>query len=263
MAPEEWRGALAITYHVGPGPAKVHLKVTFELGHQADLRRDRHLARLRRRPVGASRQSPRRLGQRRRRSHLRPGGNARRSPQCSASCTSRAGLRSAPSSIAPGMARSRACWAPSNGWKPTWRSCKQHAVAYINSDSNGRGYLFPAEPRICRVSSAAWPGTSRIPKPTVRVPALAPGQHRQSQGRGGAPRPAQSDDLVVTALGDGSDFTAFQDLAGISTLKRRVRRRGRRHAVSFDLRRLLLVHALRRHRFRLWSRLGADRRAPR
>src|SRR6266571_5053301 len=27
VAPEEWRGGLAITYHVGPGPAKVHLRV--------------------------------------------------------------------------------------------------------------------------------------------------------------------------------------------------------------------------------------------
>jgi N-acetylated-alpha-linked acidic dipeptidase len=29
MAPEEWRGSLPIPYHVGPGPAKVHLKVNF------------------------------------------------------------------------------------------------------------------------------------------------------------------------------------------------------------------------------------------
>jgi N-acetylated-alpha-linked acidic dipeptidase len=29
MAPEEWRGSLAIPYHVGPGPAKVHLKLEF------------------------------------------------------------------------------------------------------------------------------------------------------------------------------------------------------------------------------------------
>jgi N-acetylated-alpha-linked acidic dipeptidase len=27
VAPEEWRGALALTYHIGPGPAKVHLLV--------------------------------------------------------------------------------------------------------------------------------------------------------------------------------------------------------------------------------------------
>src|SRR5262245_20434050 len=30
MAPESWRGALPITYRVGPGPAKVHLKLTFD-----------------------------------------------------------------------------------------------------------------------------------------------------------------------------------------------------------------------------------------
>jgi N-acetylated-alpha-linked acidic dipeptidase len=29
MAPEDWRGALPIPYHVGPGPAKAHLKVGF------------------------------------------------------------------------------------------------------------------------------------------------------------------------------------------------------------------------------------------
>ena len=29
MAPKDWRGSLPITYHVGPGPAKVHLKVNF------------------------------------------------------------------------------------------------------------------------------------------------------------------------------------------------------------------------------------------
>ena len=37
MAPEEWRGSLPIPYHVGPGPAKVHLKVAVQLGHQAGL----------------------------------------------------------------------------------------------------------------------------------------------------------------------------------------------------------------------------------
>jgi len=29
VAPESWRGALPITYHIGPGPAKVHLKLEF------------------------------------------------------------------------------------------------------------------------------------------------------------------------------------------------------------------------------------------
>jgi len=30
VAPESWRGALPITYHVGSGPARVHLKVSFD-----------------------------------------------------------------------------------------------------------------------------------------------------------------------------------------------------------------------------------------
>jgi N-acetylated-alpha-linked acidic dipeptidase len=30
VAPEPWRGALPITYHIGPGPAKVHLKLEFD-----------------------------------------------------------------------------------------------------------------------------------------------------------------------------------------------------------------------------------------
>lgn len=30
VAPEEWRGALPLTYHVGPGPAKVHLALKFD-----------------------------------------------------------------------------------------------------------------------------------------------------------------------------------------------------------------------------------------
>lgn len=30
VAPESWRGALPITYHVGPGPARVRLKVSFD-----------------------------------------------------------------------------------------------------------------------------------------------------------------------------------------------------------------------------------------
>src|SRR5262249_44601444 len=29
VAPEEWRGALPITYHLGPGPARVHLRLEF------------------------------------------------------------------------------------------------------------------------------------------------------------------------------------------------------------------------------------------
>ena len=71
VAPEAWRGALPITYHLGPGSAIVHLKVVM------DNRRVRSTmsspdSRLRvSRPVGDGRQSSRRLGAWRQRSSVR------------------------------------------------------------------------------------------------------------------------------------------------------------------------------------------------
>ena len=41
VAPAAWRGGLPITYRLGPGPAKVHLKLKFNWDQQAALRRDR------------------------------------------------------------------------------------------------------------------------------------------------------------------------------------------------------------------------------
>jgi len=32
VAPRKWRGALPITYHVGPGPATVHLSISSDWG---------------------------------------------------------------------------------------------------------------------------------------------------------------------------------------------------------------------------------------
>ena len=37
VAPRAWRGALAITYHLGAGPAKVHLKVKSNWDMKTDL----------------------------------------------------------------------------------------------------------------------------------------------------------------------------------------------------------------------------------
>ena len=72
VAPEAWRGALPITYHVGPGASKVHLKLAFDW-QQRPLYNV--IARI---PgvavpgrVGHPRQPSRRLGQRRLRSDQR------------------------------------------------------------------------------------------------------------------------------------------------------------------------------------------------
>ena len=34
IAPERWRGSLPITYHVGPGPARVHLTLQMQYGQR-------------------------------------------------------------------------------------------------------------------------------------------------------------------------------------------------------------------------------------
>ena len=65
-APEAWRGALPLTYRLGPGPATVHLKLEFDFAQKplydviATLVGPRAA-----RPVGHPRQPSRRMGQRR------------------------------------------------------------------------------------------------------------------------------------------------------------------------------------------------------
>ncbi len=136
------------------------------------------------------------------------------------SCIVKDGLRNAPSFIARGMERSPAYWGRSNGWKPMSTELKKHAVAYINSDSNESGYLFRREAhKICRVSSAAWPATSRIRRPTCRsfsARILSALQKRKMQRS--ARKFAGAAIWWSPRSGDGSDYTAFQDFAGISTL---------------------------------------------
>ena len=46
VAPESWRGALPITYHIGPGTGQGAPRAEIQLGHEAALRRDRAHSRL-------------------------------------------------------------------------------------------------------------------------------------------------------------------------------------------------------------------------
>ena len=40
VAPEAWRGALPLTYHIGPGPALAHLQLDFDWSDSPGLQRD-------------------------------------------------------------------------------------------------------------------------------------------------------------------------------------------------------------------------------
>ncbi len=138
---------------------------------------------------------------------------------------------------------------------------KQHAVAYINSDGNGRGF-FRAEGSHSLenfvngvMKDINDPETKMTVWKRARLADIsrATGERRSEVKS----RP----DLRIAALGSGSDYTVFIDHLGVAEPEHRIRRRGSgRRPVSLDLRRFLLVHAFRRHGFCVWAGVGANRR---
>ncbi len=219
VAPESWRGALAITYHVGPGPALVHLKVTsnwdtkpvydviatLKGGKAADqwvIRGNHHDAWVNGAddPVSgqaAMLEEARMMGELRRRGWV----------------PSRTVIFCAWDGEEPGLLGSVE-------WVETHLAeLQQHAVAYINSDDNQRGYLSPGGTQDLQSLISAVAHEVKDPETPLSVYARAHlvriAQAKDAEERGDL---RKRNDLIVDALGDGSDFTAFQDFAGISTL---------------------------------------------
>ena len=92
--------------------------------------------------MGGARQSSRCLGERGGRSGLRPGLAAGGSP-CAGRASQTGMAAEADHHLLPhGTARSRCCWARPNGRRTHAAELQQHAVAYINTDGNGRGFLY-------------------------------------------------------------------------------------------------------------------------
>jgi N-acetylated-alpha-linked acidic dipeptidase len=218
IAPEEWRGGLPITYHVGPGPARVHLKVSSNWdmkpildviatlhGSNDDqwvLRGNHYDAWVNGAEDPISGQSAlleeaRMLGE----LHKQGWTPKRTITYC------------AWDGEEPGLLGSVE-------WVETHLDeLKKHAVAYINSDSNDRGYMYPGGTQDLQSFVS---GVARdIQDPETKL-SVFQRSHLSSiaQAKDAAERKdlRKRDDLLVSALGDGSDFTAFQDLAGISTL---------------------------------------------
>jgi N-acetylated-alpha-linked acidic dipeptidase len=96
---------------------------------------------------------------------------------------------------------------------------QKHAVAYINSDTNERGFLSAGGTQDLQslVSAVARqvndPETPMSVYQRAHLAAIAKAKDAEERAD-----LRKRKDLVLDALGDGSDFTAFQDHAGISTL---------------------------------------------
>jgi N-acetylated-alpha-linked acidic dipeptidase len=218
VAPRDWRGALAVTYRIGPGPAKVHLTVVsnWEMKDIYDviatmpgsgdgqwiIRGNHHDAWVNGADDPISGQAAlleeaRVLGD-----LHRQGWNPKRSIIYCAWDGEEPGLLGSVEWVETHLAE-----------------LQQHAAVYINSDSNQRGYLYAGGTQDLQsfVSGVARdiqdPETHLTVFQRAHLEGIAAA--KDAQGRSTS---RKRQDLDVRALGDGSDYTAFQDFAGISTL---------------------------------------------
>jgi N-acetylated-alpha-linked acidic dipeptidase len=218
IAPSNWRGALAITYHIGLGPARVHLRVASNWDIKpiydvigtvrgADdgqwvIRGNHHDAWVNGADDPISGQSAmleeaRMLGELHRQGWV----------------PKRTIVYCAWDGEEPGLLGSVE-------WVETHlNELQKHAVAYINSDSNERGYFFAGGTQELQSFVS---GVARdIEDPETHM-SVFQRSHLVSIAKAKDAEERKDlrtrNDLVVGALGDGSDFTAFQDFAGISTL---------------------------------------------
>ena len=218
-APRGWRGGLPITYHVGPGKTKVHLKVNFNWGMKEiyDV-----IARI----PGA--QDPDEWVIRG--NHHDAWVNGAQDPT-----SGQVALLEEARALGELMKQ---------GWKPkrtiiycAWdaeepmllgstewveehdKELAQHAVAYINSDSSGRGYLEAEGSHSLEhlVNDVA----RDIQDPETKLDLWRRSQLRQIELAKTADDRKdlrQRADLRIDALGSGSDYTAFLDHIGIASL---------------------------------------------
>jgi len=218
VAPGDWRGALPITYHVGPGPARVHLKVAFNWDR---ARVYNVVARIQ----GSTYPDEWVI----RGNHHDAWVNGAADPGAGMSAE---------------LEEARAIGElVKQGWRPkrtlvyiAWdgeeqallgstewvedhdKDLREHAVAYVNSDGNGRGFLNASgshslEQLVNSVAKdVADPETTRSVWQRLQARMIARGSRdERNDARSRA-------DLRIAALGSGSDYSAFLQHNGVPSL---------------------------------------------
>jgi N-acetylated-alpha-linked acidic dipeptidase len=221
VAPEAWRGALPVTYHLGPGPAKVHLKLAFDwkLVPAYDV-----IARL----AGGERPDEWVV----RGNHHDAWVNGAEDPI--------SGLVALMAEAKSVGALHRSGWTPKrtivyaawDGEEPgllgstEWAEAhdaelQKKAVAYVNSDSNGRGFFqvqgsHTLEKFINEVARDVPDPETRVSvAQRLRARRIAVGNEDEKEERKDIrDRP----DLRIGALGSGSDYTPFLQHLGVASL---------------------------------------------
>jgi len=219
VAPPQWRGGLGITYHVGPGDAKVHLKVKSNWGTKPVydviakipgstfpdewvLRGNHHDAWVNgaEDPTSgmvAVLEEARALGE-----LLKAGWKPKRTI-----------IYCAWDGEEPGLLGSTE-WAETH-----YDELRAHAVAYINSDSNGRGYLgIEGSHTLEKFSNEI---ARDITDPETKFSTWKRNHlHEIAEAKSPEDREKirQRTDERIGALGSGSDYTAFLQHDGVASM---------------------------------------------
>jgi N-acetylated-alpha-linked acidic dipeptidase len=219
VAPPDWRGALPITYHLGPGASRVHLKLAFNWNTVPayDV-----IARMR----GSERPDEWVM----RGNHYDAWVNGASDPisgQVAMLAEAKAIAELAKTGWHPKRTIIYAAW---DGEEPgllgstEWveghaAELAQHLAVYINSDSNGRGFInadgshtlerFVSE--VARDVQDPERNVSVLERLRARLVVLASNDEERKQAR-------ERELMRLDALGSGSDYTAFIDHVGIAAL---------------------------------------------
>src|SRR5690606_29313733 len=209
VAPESWRGALPLTYHIGPGPAKVHLKLEFdrqlkpahnliatlkgsEFPDQWIVRGNHHDAWVH----GAS--------------DPVSGMVALMEEARVIGLLAKQGQRPKRTLVYCGWDAEEEGLLGSTEWVEDHRSeLQQKAVAYINTDGNSRGYLGAGGSHTLEAMVAQVAQAVKDPQKGVSVAErrIAANLFQGKEGR-----------FTLSALGSGSDYTPFIQHSGIASL---------------------------------------------
>ena len=219
VAPSDWRGALPITYHIGPGPAQVHLKVAFDW-------KVRPLYDVIARIDGS--QSPDQwIVHGNHHDAWVNGASDPTSGQVALMETARSFAELLKTGWKPKRTIILAAWDGEEwGLLGSTEWAEKHAaelskggVVYINSDSNGRGWLNPSGSHSLQAFVNDLMHDIQDPK---RNKSLfdAKQDHVVAEAKTAAEKTKlkQRTEFPIEALGSGSDYTAFLDFLQVASL---------------------------------------------
>lgn len=223
VAPAAWRGGLPITYHLGPGPAKAHLKLSFNWdlkplydvivripGSQYPdewvIRGNHHDAWVNGAEDPLSGTSPELEEMRAFGELLKQGWKPKRTI-----------VYCFWDGEEPGLLGSTE-WAETHA-----DELRQKGVMYLNSDTNGRGYLDIEGSHTLERFLNGVAKDIQDPEANVSVWKRLQARHLTAPPMGPDAAAARTEartrpDLRIGALGSGSDYTAFLDYLGVSSV---------------------------------------------